>query len=109
VLPHLGRVKHSLFGMHSRTFTFRHAKPKSECFKPDWGPPLLNIGTFQWERPIYHHVYCSMYFGKLHCVPLTSRMRQKGGLPGPTPLVPDSESLAAQAAYIEALREEEGA
>ena len=42
-------------------------------------------------------------------VTLTSRMRQKGGLPGPTPLVPDSESLAAQAAYIEALREEEGA
>jgi hypothetical protein len=30
-------------------------------------------------------------------------VRQKGGLPGPPLVVPDSESLAAQAAYAEAL------
>jgi len=30
-------------------------------------------------------------------------VRQKGGLPGPPPVVPDPESIAAQAAYAEAL------
>jgi hypothetical protein len=30
-------------------------------------------------------------------------VRQKGGLPGPPPVVPHPESLAAQAAYTEAL------
>jgi hypothetical protein len=33
----------------------------------------------------------------------SSGVRQKGGLPGPPPVVPDPESIAAQAAYTEAL------